>query len=326
MKKILTLVVLLVAGATAGLSADKQTKKDTIVLSSDNVLILNSAVDSSSTAPIILKSRELNEPSVFESFNNKSKKPIYLFLNTPGGDIQSGLELIEGLKGSERPIHTVTLFAASMGFQISQNLGDRYILNKGVLMSHRASGGIQGSFGGKKPSQMDSRYNMWLNRLQEMDQTTVERTKGKQTLESYQNAYADELWLSGSQAVEGGYADKVVTMKCDKSLTGTTSHSADFMGIHISYELDNCPINTAPMNVSAQLAVVRKDNMSGPITMNVDKFVSQNGGFGPSCLYTNLNSICAADPSLSLKSVESIVEQFKDTLVNKKDHVVRMTF
>jgi ATP-dependent protease ClpP protease subunit len=51
-----------------------------------------------------------------------SNEPIYLFLNTPGGSIQTGLEIIESLKGLDRPVSTVTLFAASMGFQIAQNL------------------------------------------------------------------------------------------------------------------------------------------------------------------------------------------------------------
>jgi len=170
-------------------------------------------------------------------------------MNTPGGSIQSGIELIEALNGMNRPINTVTLFSASMGFQIVQNLGDRLILKNGVLMSHRASGQMSGSFGGQRPSQMDNRYNLWLSRIQEFDEQTVKRTNGKQTLESYQKAYANELWLTGQQAVEAGYADKIVTVRCDSSLDGVTTHSANLFGFTISYDLDNCPLNTNPINV-----------------------------------------------------------------------------
>ena len=101
----------------------------------------------------------------------------------------------------------------------------------------------------QRPSQMDNRYNLWLSRLDEMDKETVKRTNGKQTLQSYQKAYADELWLTGTQAVTEGYADKIVTVRCDSSLSGTTSHSLSIFGLKVEYELDNCPINTSPMNI-----------------------------------------------------------------------------
>ena len=106
----------------------------------------------------------------------KSGYPIYLFLNTPGGSIQAGLELIEGLNGINRPIHTVTLFAASMGWQLVQHLGTRYVLKYGVLMSHKARGQFSGEFGGGA-SQMDARYGLWLKRVHIME--TLQYTRGK---------------------------------------------------------------------------------------------------------------------------------------------------
>ena len=145
------------------------------------------------------------------------------------------------------------MFAASMGFQIIQNLDDRLILKNGVMMSHRAAGGFEGSFGGTKPSQIDSRYQFWLDRVRELDEQTVSRTKNKQTYESYTKEYANEMWLTGTKSVQEGYSDEVVLVKCDSTISGTSKHSADFMGFQVSYELDNCPLNTAPMNVSMLL-------------------------------------------------------------------------
>ena len=172
-----------------------------------------------------------------------------MFLNTPGGSIQSGLEMIEALQGIGRPINSITLFAASMGFQIAQNLDDRLILKNGVLMSHHAAGGFEGSFGGIRPNQVDSRYQLWLDRVKELDEQTVRRTNGKQTYESYTKEYDHEVWLTGSKSVEEGYADRIVKVKCDSSLSGVTTKHASFMGLDIAYDLDNCPINTSPMNI-----------------------------------------------------------------------------
>src|SRR5690606_3008535 len=180
-------------------------EKEELVLSSDNTLVLDDAFSGDVTVKLMEKATQMDSTL-------KSGYPMYLFLYTPGGSIQAGLELFEFLQGLNRPVHTVTLFAASMGFQTVQHLGERYIVKYGVLMSHKARGSFDGEFGGGI-SQLDSRYGLWLRRIQLMDAQTVERTGGKQTVKSYTDAYTPELWLNGEEAVEKGYADKVVTIK-----------------------------------------------------------------------------------------------------------------
>lgn len=241
--------VLLILIPISSLSSSKYPEqKEVVVLTSSNTIVLNSEVNGDSVSRVISDAKKLdNAYSLKAKFNGK--RPLYLFLNTPGGSIQAGLELIEALSGLDHKVNTITLFAASMGFQIAQNLGDRLILKNGVLMSHHAAGQFEGSFGGVSPSQVDARYQLWLDRVRELDEQTVKRTNGKQTYESYVKAYDHEMWLTGSKSVEGGYADEIATVKCDSSLNGTTQHEASFLGIPITYELDNCPINTSPLNV-----------------------------------------------------------------------------
>lgn len=221
---------------TSSVSKDDQ---ETIVLTKDNTVSLTDVVTGESVAAVIDTVQSLNH-----GYKSSRGGPIYLFMRTPGGEIQAGMELIEALSASKRPIHTITAFAASMGFQIVQNMGDRLILSSGVLMSHRAAGGFQGSFGGRAPSQIDNRYALWLSRILQMDLQTVKRSHGKQTLQSYQDAYADEMWLTGEQSVAKGYADRIVKARCDRSLAGTVPHEANFMGFLISYKTFNCPMNS----------------------------------------------------------------------------------
>lgn len=223
-------------------ASTKKANENVVVLTSGNTLVLNSEVNGDSVGALIMKAKALDSKL-------SSGKPLYLYLNSPGGSIQSGLELIEVLKGLGRPVHTVSAFSASMSFQISQNLDTRYILKSGILMSHRAAGQFSGSFGGTNPSQLDQRMHVFVQMTKEMDEQTVKRTNGKQTLKSYQEAYANEMWLTGQEAVAGGYADEVTNVKCDKSLSGTTKHQVDFLGMSFEYEIDNCPINSSPLNV-----------------------------------------------------------------------------
>ena len=274
-KYVLGLLVVLTVILVPKLSVSSDTDAGTVVLTKDNLLILNSQVDGSSTSAVIAAAKKLDTAMNHGiAARLGKKKPLYLFLNTPGGSIQSGLELIEALQGLGRPVNTVTLFAASMGFQIAQNLDDRLIIKNGVLMSHRASGEFTGSFGGIHPSQLDARYQLWLDRVRELDEQTVKRTNGKQTYESYLKQYNSEMWLTGTKSVEQGYADKIVKVKCDSSLNGVTTQQVEFMGMVVEYDLDNCPINTAPMNV--RLANKETANISEQVKNEIkNKFLTQ---------------------------------------------------
>lgn len=244
----LAVLALLAIYPRSSLSSNETAKSDNITLSGDSTLILNGEVDGENVANLIAKAREMDQKLSGLKEKLSSKKHIRLFMNTPGGNIQLGLELIEVLQGLGRPVDTVTLFSASMGFQIVQNLGDRLILKNGILMSHHAAGEINGQFGGQ-PTQMDNRYKLWLDRVRELDEQTVKRTNGKQTLESYTKEYDHEMWPTGTRSVQEGYADRIVTVKCDSSMNGATTHHLNFFGMDISYDIDNCPLNTTPMNI-----------------------------------------------------------------------------
>jgi len=241
----LAATTLLAVNAGSGAESEKD---GLVVLSQDNSIVLADEVNEESVGKVIDQARKADKAKNQLRFSAK-RAPLYLFLNTPGGSIQSGLELIEALQGLQRPIHTVSLFSASMGFQLVQSLGDRLILKNGVLMSHNAYGQFSGSFGGVQPQQFDSRYNLWLSRMTALDNQTVKRTKGKQTLESYQKAYDHELWMDGTKSVADGYADRIVQVKCDESLDGVTTNTVYFFGLKITYDLDKCPLNSAPTNI-----------------------------------------------------------------------------
>lgn len=272
-----------------------------LTLSKDNVIVLNSDFNAVSVTKLMEDATKLNA-------NLPSGYPIYLFLYTPGGSIQDGLELIEFLNGLNRPVHTITLFAASMGWQTVQHLGNRYIMKYGTLMSHKARGAFTGEFGGGY-SQLDSRYQLWLRRIKMMDEKTVERTKGKQTLKSYTDAYTPELWLQGDEAVALGYADEVVTVKCDSTLTGTRAEviPAGFVSFSVLYS--DCPLKTFPVSVEVQVYTTQG-------SMSLTNFLSQGGQFGecvePSGSWleeATASRPCLLDKNLTLDTIMKLKEQ-----------------
>lgn len=236
MKNILIALCFLMVGSYVNAS-------EMITLSKDNTITLNDAFYGDTVSKLAKKAKELDA-------RTESSDPIYLVLNSPGGSIDAGLELIENLNSLRRPVKTITVFSASMGFQTVQGVkGERLVTQNGTLMSHKASGGFDGEF----PGQLDSRYAYWLKRVTRMNEQAVKRTNGKLTLQSYNNLIENEYWCDGQECVDKGFADRVASAQCDKSLEGVRKevwYRDIFMGmvLEIVVTLDKCPLNTNVMS------------------------------------------------------------------------------
>lgn len=296
---------------------------EVVNLTEDNTLVLNQAFSGGSVAKLMEEATKLDA-------GLKSGYPMYLVLYTPGGSIQAGLELYDYLDGLNRPIHTITMFAASMGFQTVQHLGTRYITRYGVLMAHKARGGFSGEFGGGA-SQLDSRYGMWLRRVEMMDKMTVERSSKIKTLKEFYAMYAPELWLNGQEAVDRGLADSVATIKCDATLSGTKTVLYDLGFFSVNVVFSKCPARTAPLGVSMNI-LTNKGNMP------LKEFLMENGKFGKKCRTTAIKGgkdyygnivdskpaeLCATDQELTYeKLTKAKNEKVQYLNRNLKDHVI----
>lgn len=311
MKTFIIYIALAVSGIVfaAQLIEKEQNNSNEIILSEGNTLALSDEVNESSVGDVLSELKNIK----------KSKDCVaYLYLKTPGGGIVAGQDLTDSLKASGCEIKTITSFAASMGFQIVQHLGERLILQSGTLMSHHATGQFQGEFGGQYPSQVENRHNFWKARIEALDQITVDRTKGKQTLASYQKAYENELWLTAQQAIDQGYADRIVKVRCDKSLDGVNTKTTQFFGMDVSYDIDKCPLNSAPKNIRMKLETTRG-------IMDSREFVKQGGMFGVGCLLMNdPNKLCVLDTTINLSKLEEVKQKFINNYTEKQNKVIEM--
>lgn len=214
-----------------------------INLNSENTVTLRGPVTSQSIDKAVKDIKALNSIE-----NNNS--PIYLILNTPGGSVSAGIELMNYMNTVRRPVHVVVNFAASMGFHILQSSEVRYITQYGTIMSHRINGGIEGDI----PQQVQSRLNHAADLGKQMDKQVISRTQGKYTLQQYQDLIRDEYWSVGETAIEDKFADEIATLKCDSSLDGTETVVLNSMFFTAELEFNKCPIlNTPTTNDPEQL-------------------------------------------------------------------------
>lgn len=222
-----------------------------ITLTKDNTVVLRGPVNSESVGQVMQKLSELNK-------KGESTDPIYLVLQTPGGSVSSGINLIEYMSSLRRPVHSVANFAASMGFHILENSPKRYITKYGTIMSHRASGGFQGDI----PQQVKSRFKHITDLLEKMDDQVISRTSGKFNKKTYAELIRDEYWAVGSNAVNDGFVDEVVSLKCDESLDGVSSTNIQTLFGNITASFSNCPLITEPLNVDSTVFVQLKEALT----------------------------------------------------------------
>jgi len=153
-------------------------------------------------------------------------KPIYFFINSPGGVITSGMAIYDVMRMISSPVYTVTMgMAASMG-AILLTVGEkkhRYVFEHAKVMIHQPliSGQIVApAIDIKIHAEEIKKTRAELNRI-------IAETSG-QPLSRVEKDTDRDYYLDGKGAVEYGLADKVLTdfselglFKVDKKETKT---------------------------------------------------------------------------------------------------------
>lgn len=180
-------------------------------------------------------------------------EPVYLFLDTPGGDIEAGMDFINFAKSLNREVKTITSFAASMGFMMAQQLDERLILPGGILMAHRAHIGLEGQI----PGEFNTRSDFFLKLITREEEIVAKRLKLSHS--NYAKLIHDEYWVHGSDAVEQKAADKVVDVVCSKELLKSShEETVRVFVFSVKVTFSNCPLIHGPLAVAKPEDVLAK--------------------------------------------------------------------
>lgn len=138
-------------------------------------------------------------------------KDIYLYINSPGGSITSGMGIYDTMRFIKPDVSTLCVGqAASMGaFLLSAGAkGKRYVLPNSRVMIHQPLGGFQGQatdieIHAKEILYLKSRLNSLL----------AEHTG--QSIETIERDTERDNFMSADAAVAYGLADKVLASRAD---------------------------------------------------------------------------------------------------------------
>ena len=136
-----------------------------------------------------------------------SKEPIFVLLNSPGGSVDVGNEIISLMQAADGPVYTVCLsLCASMAAVILEHGTKRFALDRSTVMFHDASGGARGSLG-----QMNSLLQFYRRGIEKTNRYIAERSGMK--YEAFMDLQRDNLWIDAEDAKALNLVDDLVRLK-----------------------------------------------------------------------------------------------------------------
>ena len=132
-------------------------------------------------------------------------KDIYLYINSPGGSVDSGMAIFDTMQWISNDVATVAMgLAASMGqFLLSAGTpGKRFALPHSRIMMHQPSGGLGGT---ASDIRIQAEQSLHIKR-------TMAELIAKHTGQSIEQIEADsdrDRWFTAEQALDYGFIDHV---------------------------------------------------------------------------------------------------------------------
>lgn len=139
----------------------------------------------------------------------EERKPIILYINSPGGNVIDGYGLIDVIRESKTPVYTVNLaFAASMGFLIFIAGHKRYSLPRAEFLLHDGSTGDIGSMLKVKDRiEFEAIQVAEMTKKYVLDQTKIDEA-------TYNEKLRVEWYFLPEEAKEIGAVDYIVGKDC----------------------------------------------------------------------------------------------------------------
>ena len=182
-------------------------------LMKDRIVMLNGPVEDNMANLIVAQLLYLES-------ENKDKE-INLYINSPGGAVTAGLAIYDTMQYIKCDVRTIVMGqACSMGSFLAQagTAGKRVVLPESRTMIHRVSSGTPGTSGSvhiqelqfedaKRHFEESQKINKRLTELY-----VKHNTKDKTYEELFETMKFD-TFLTAEEAVENGFADKVVASR-----------------------------------------------------------------------------------------------------------------
>jgi len=169
----------------------------------DRIVILDTGVDNHSAGLIVAQMLflEAEDP----------ERDIIFYINSPGGVVTAGMSIYDTMQYIRPDISTIVMGqACSMGSLLAQagTAGKRFILPNARHMIHQPSGGASG-----QATDIQIQAQEILKMKQYLTEIYTTHNTGGKTFEQLSADMERDFFMSATEAVAYGLADKVITRR-----------------------------------------------------------------------------------------------------------------
>ena len=161
----------------------------------DRIIFLTGEIDDSVASIVI---------SELLYLDNVSNEDIYLYINSPGGSITSGMSIYDTMNFIKSKVITIGIgMTASMAAFLLSSGNIRYALPNTEVMIHQPLGGAQG-----QATDIKIAAERIIKLKEKLNQILAKNTN--QPLEKIYNDTERDNFLSANEALEYGLIDKII--------------------------------------------------------------------------------------------------------------------
>ncbi len=150
-------------------------------------IVLNDTIDMCILEDVTLQIIKFNKED--QGLPREKRKPIYLYLQSPGGNVIHGFSLVDVIKASETPVYAVCFSnCSSMAFHLFIACEKRYAFKHSILLSHDGEISLANS---------SSKAKQTMKFFEQVDARTKEHviSNTKITSEFYDTIYDQEYYI-----------------------------------------------------------------------------------------------------------------------------------
>lgn len=171
-------------------------------------LYINCVIDEEIVSGIVFYILKYNREDKGKAISDR--KPIILYINSPGGSVTDGYGLIDAMLASKTPVYTVNqALCASMGFLIFLAGDKRFSMMRSEFLMHDGFTG-----GADSTAKMRDRMDF---ESQQMEPMTKQYVLSRSTItdELYDEKYRVEWYMLPEEAKQHGIVTHIVGVDCD---------------------------------------------------------------------------------------------------------------
>lgn len=141
----------------------------------------------------------------------EKRKPILLYISSPGGSVYDGLSLVSAIQTSITPVYTINLGqACSMGSIIFLVGHKRYCMPNSIFLIHEGEEGIWGDSSSKVAETINFHSRSLAKMIEEIILSKTNITK-----KQYKDKYKTEWYFLSEEAKKLGVVDYIIGKDCD---------------------------------------------------------------------------------------------------------------